>query len=350
MNKYRTLRERQEITGELLNHETRKLDLQGYNPITKQYMAPAAAIAHEIDPNTSFIQALHLGFKKLDCVPDTLDDIKSMMKYVGMAAGQLYDNSMGRTYNVIPVSQISTRHIKGILEQCKKNNPRFSNYRFNKYKIYLSMIFKELVEAEAIEINPTRDIAPKKKTTKLRAVLTPDELKKIDTLRQTNYSFWRYIRIFFRSGSRTTELLSLTKGPQVDLNNQEFTVMVKKGKSYREDIRAIPDDILPLWKELWKEAKTGQYLFSEGLKPGPGKIRKEQVGRRWKRWVKRDMGITKDFYSLKHLHTDTVAAILDMEHAKATTGHTTDKMAEVYAVGSKQRRLEKLKKTEVRFA
>lgn len=350
MNRYRTLAERQSATAALLKEIIHYLDDKGYNPITRQYMAPQQAIAHEIDPSTPFTVALEMGFKKLDCIQDTLDTIKSMMKYVGIAAAQLYDNSAGRTYNLLPVSQISTRHIKGILEQHKKNNPSFSNYGFNKYKIYLSMIFKELIEAEAIEHNPTRDIASKKKTTKLRAVLTPDEQKKIDGLKETNYEFWRYIRIFFRSGSRTTELLSLKKGDKVDLKSQEFTVMVKKGKSYREDIRAIPDDILPLWKEVWNSAKPGQYLFSAGLKPGTQKIRKEQVGRRWKRWVKRDMGINKDFYSLKHLHTDTVAAILDIEHAKVTTGHTSNKMAEVYAVGSKKRKLEKLKKTEVRFA
>jgi hypothetical protein len=70
------------------------------------------------------------------------------------------------------------------------------------------------------------------------------------------------------------------------------------------------------------------FVFSKGLKPGIKQIRADQITRRWRRHVKGKvenggLGITADFYSLKHLNLDETAAVLDSKDASAMASHTT---------------------------
>jgi site-specific recombinase XerD len=122
----------------------------------------------------------------------------------------------------------------------------------------------------ATQANPAKDIASKKKTRKLLAILTPDEERRMDEhLKANHYHFWLFIRLLFDSQARETEIMRVRMDSGVRISDQEFTVLVKKGKETREAIRVISLDMIPLWQELWEEAKPGEYLFSKFLKPGP---------------------------------------------------------------------------------
>lgn len=358
MNKYKTLLERQSSTRSFLAQETTMLDIQGLNPITGEYNAPAGMVTdQEISSDMNFIQALREGMKKMTVSTHTLVDVSCCVDGVEKACKKLWDSVNNRNYSDLPVTLISRRHIKYILEQCGKDNKRWSNHRYNRYKENLSMIFYALKEYEVVEFNPTKDISKKQHVPAIREILTADEFKTIESkLKLEFYNFWRYMMIFFKSGSRTTELLSLRKGSDIMLDKQEFAVIVKKGKRHKRDIRIIHDMVLPLWQEIWDLAGLGDYLFSRGLVPGADMIRKDQVCRRWNRHVKADvdkggLGIKKDFYSLKHLNTDQVAEALDINHAQLGDGHTTPVITlNNYAVGEKQRQRDRLKKVPTKFS
>jgi integrase len=350
MNQYTTLEERQEATRILLNNELELLDDRGYNPVRKIFMNEESQTnAHEVGPETRFIPALEWAMRKLQAIPETKIDIKSVIKYTERAARNLFDQKAGCHYNALPISMITRKHIVYILDYCEKYNQRWSNLRFNKYKAYLSMLFKMLIGIEAIEMNPTRDIPERKVLIRKKQILDPTEKEKIHVLRERNYNFWRYIHIFFHSGSRTTEMLNLRK-EDVKLLRQEFKVIVRKGQQLREDIRPINNAVLPLWEEIIAAASPGQYLFSRGLAPGDSKIRKDQICRRWDRWVVKGLGIKKSFYSLKHSHTDAIAEKFDIHHAAISNGHTTPVITmRHYAVGEQARVREALKSADVRF-
>jgi integrase len=190
------------------------------------------------------------------------------------------------------------------------------------------MLFKELVELETIDSNPVRDISKKKTVHKMRQELTPKERAIVRKHLSVNYpSFWNFVNIFFHSGSRETELLRL-KVSDIDLAGHRFKVLVKKGKQGREQWRPIKDIILPDWQKLVTGAPLSDYLFSVGLKPGPVKIRPDQLNRRWNKHVKIKLGITADLYSLKHSNLDEMAEALQAEkeavkEASEFAGHTT---------------------------
>lgn len=354
MNEYKTLEERQEITAALIEREKYRLDVLGFNPITCQYMAPPVpvelpepdCVIMDIDRKTPFIKALYEALPRLEVVDGVRIDIKSVIGGVEIVSRELFDPERGLRYVDLQVCQVSRKHIKNILDLCGKTRKRWSAKRHNLYKCYLSMLFTQLLQLEAIDMNPTRDIPSKTQTKKQREIYTAEELERIDKhLKKVDYCFWRYFRIFFYSGARTTELFQVRKNHQVNLKEQIFTVRVIKGGEDKEDYRGISNETMELWMEVWNEAKDGQVLFSAGLKPGDRSIRKDQALRRWKKHVKdpaTGLGINKDFYLLKHTHSDAIAEKLNLQHAQAADGHTTPVVTMTYTPGEKKRALKRV--------
>jgi site-specific recombinase XerD len=252
----------------------------------------------------------------------------------------------------MPVKEIRRKHLMKVFEKCKEVKlairkklqtakpgkiiqANWTANTFNQYRSHLSMVYKQMVTVEAVDANLCDGIPKEKHTKKIRETLTPDQRKKVNNyLLAYNYPFWRFLHIFFHSGSRIEEMMQVIK-EDVDLPNQKFKITVKKGNSYREEWRTIKTTILPLWEEVYNQAKSNQALFSVGLTPGNVPIRREQVTRRWRRHVKKRFSITADFYSLKHsnstevmdLLTDRISILQLAEEATAKmNGHTTTAM------------------------
>jgi integrase len=341
MNLYSLRSERQHATALLLKEETNMLLNQGYNPITKTFYVPAEG---EIQPRTPFIKALWLAYEKIHGVKGTLIDIKCVITGSEKAARILGISSM-------PICDVSRKHIKLILEQCGKTNPRFSAHRYNKYRYYLIRLFKELIELEAATYNAPREISKQKITEKIRETLTEKQRQDVsDYLWKYNRPFWKFMQIFFHSGGRETELIQL-QGRDVNLQTQKYKCLIKKGKHYREVYRTIKDIALPYWTEQMENCGENDYLFGRDLMPGPRAIRPDQIGRRWNHYVKKPLGITADFYSLKHLNTDETVDALGMVDAAVQNAHLgTTMVAKVYAINEKERQHMRLKQVNNKFA
>lgn len=348
MNHITSLKLRQAATRELLAIEEQKIDNEGWNPITGENMF--IETGGEVSPDTRLFHALEIARGMLQVVPDMMSDIKSILKYLKQAGGKLEDKVLCKKYTDLKIGQVKRRHLVYLLDQCRKDNKRFTNYRRNKYRTALIMLFKKLLELEAVEDNPAMLIAIEKHTYKKRKLLTAAEWLIIDTnLKALDYYFWRYFRIFFRSGSRSSELFALKNGRNIDLEKQEYTIIVKKGRDYRESVRPIPVDVLDLWAEVVNETPAGEYIFGAGFKPGKTMLRKECPNRKWRKLVKKKMEIDKDFYSLKHLNQDLIDQQLGIKHAAAAAGIDEATAIKHYAVGHKQRELDKLKTIRVDF-
>lgn len=371
MNEFKDLPQRQAATKVLLESEKEKVDNRGYNPITGNYYIETNDV-QEIMPDTPFMSALAEAKKLLKAGPECVKDIGYAINAMQAAAGKLFDSTFQKPYTALKIKNITPRHLVYMMAQCRKNNPGMTAYRANRFRSYLIMLFKELKRIQAVESNPALELEIDHTWVKSkRKILTDAEALIIDTnLKAWDYYYWRYMRIFYRSGSRSTEMLGL-RADKVDLDLQEFTVLVKKGKQYKEDIRAIPDDALKFWQEVIQEAGHGQYLFSVGFKPGDRKIGKDNVCNRWRKYVKDDppkesttptkdkrklpkrkyvpLGIKVDFYALKHKNLDKIAEQSGVDNAKAAAGHTSVNTTKGYTVGEDSRQREKLKRTKVDF-
>lgn len=338
MNRFKDIEQRQEATQLLIDEELYMLKVEGFNPITKEFNGQDVEVNGNIEPETPFIKAIEIAYNNLQLPKKTKDDI-------GIVKRKFVRSTILLGFDNLRIKDVMRKHVRNVLEhQATTNN--YSNNRYNKTRAYMQMVFKELLLSDAIEYNPIDSIPKKKHIVKLRETLTNDEIKKIKAyLKKNTYTFYRYMEIFFHSGSRSTELMGIKK-EDVDLKKGIFKVTVKKG--YTQEYRAINKNVEHFWKELVEKASKGDYIFSEGLEPSPKRISERQITIRWKRHVKDKLGIDKDFYSLKHLHTTKVIDLYSMNLASNINGHKSTRMNERhYDTMHKERLLEQAKKIDV---
>lgn len=338
MNETKNVSVRQNIVRALIQVELNELKNLGYNPITERHVTPVTT-ARIISPDTFVLDALRLAFTKADYKTHTHSDIKTVLRYVEQAVIHLQFQ-----FQYISIKDIKASHIMLILEQCAIiKQKKWSNNQFNVYVKYLSILFSQLLQYQAVEYNPLRGIRKKKTIKKLRKVLSLEERQKIDEhIKEFDEHFWRFIHIFFHSGSRTTEILRV-QGEHVDLKRQKVQYLLLKGQQYEWVERTIKDVALPLWEKAMENCSPKEYVFSEGLKPGPNPIDASQISRRWRTQVKKKLGINCDFYSLKHLNTNQISALMGIETASAHNSHKSTNITMTYAVNEKERMHERLK-------
>lgn len=341
MNRLKTLDERREATRQLMENELYQLQVKGYNPITGSF---AQIPKSGINPSTRFIDALWQAFEYLKLEGTTKLDIKTLIRHCEVAAKKL-------GLMKYEIQSIKRRHIIQILEVLPSLKKSWSAYSYNNSRAYLMMLFKKLLLMEAVETNPVKEIPKEEVPAKLKSVLTWKQREQVSKyLAKVDPIYYRFIQIFFHSGCRRTELCRL-KVSDVDLNNQVFKVLVKKGRKQREALRPIKNVSLKFWKEQLKDAGPNDFVFSSSFKPGKYQLQPKKITNKWKGYVKQDLEIDIDFYSLKHLNLDETSTILDAQAAAKMAGHTSPVITlKHYLVNEEQRELEKLKKVNNRFA
>lgn len=297
----------------------------------------------EITTETPFIEAIRKAEKIIHAAPSTKRDLQVIMNLVENSATQL-------GYSHLPISVVKRKNIKLILLHINETRGD-SSHRYNKIRTYLMMIYAELVELELFEANPLREIRKRKTIRKIRSVLSKDSRILLnDYLEKNYYRFWLFMQIFFHSGSRISELMIVKKN-QVDLIEQIFRVVIKKGTKYVEIEKPIKNIALKYWKVALENADSNDYLFSKGLLPGPTPIQSYQITKRWYRLVKLKLGIKEDFYSLKHLNLDETAARLDLSNAALMASHTSPHITlKNYAVNEIKRQYDRLRKVDNEFS
>lgn len=398
MNHFASREDRQAFTRRLIEREKNEIDVLGYNPITKIFMAPSVSetepAVQDLTPSTPFISALNIIYSELSAniEPGTNTEFVTVLKYFSQSAILLKKDR-------VPLEAIKARDIKHILENCKnltvtrtvnkrdeKNrvvrhkvggqmmpvkvevvSPKtWNDNEFNKYRKCLSALFTELERQEIIEYNPIKKI-PKRDTAVVdpdqaqRKVLSPEERRQVHlSLILEHPAFHRFINIFYHSGARISEIMRL-QGKNVDMVGQRFKVLVKKRKKLTWVWKTIKDVALPYWQEIMQICGPEDYVFAKGLLPGKKAIRIEQVGRRWKLHIKKKLGITSRMYDLKHLHTTEVINELEKLQAEFKmdpvalaaehNSHTSSAMVvKIYDVDSSKREHRKVKGLKNVFA
>jgi len=341
MNGYHTLPERREATREAMRDLLQRFK-EGFNPITNSRPDPEGDF--EIRPSTGVIPALQFAFDHKVCGPKTKIQLRQALAQIKIAIRQL-------EYDHLSISEIRRRHVKFILDRIGKNKKGWSSAtNFNNFRSSLKMLFDVLDEVEAIEVDPVSKIRKMQITRKIRETLTADQRITVNDHLRTKYpEFYRFLHIFFHSGARVSELLRLT-GADIDLAGQRFKVTVIKGKRKEQVWKTIKDIAVPFWEQL--HPQPNQFVFSKGLIPGESQINPLQITRRWRNHVKAEkredgsggLGITADFYSLKHSHSSEVVDMLSTREAAEHNSHADESMvAKVYDIRRAERQRNRVK-------
>lgn len=347
MNKFDNLADRRYYTAGVIAHEIRLLE-SGYNPITKVKTEYAC---DNITSNTPFLDALKMACSAIVVEHHTRQDINSAITKITPKATEIGLH----TYRI---KDVRKRDIVSILDAMYRNGEISAN-RYNKIKSYLSILYRYMSRHEIVDYNFIKDIENMRDIKKQRIVVTESDRAKLQTLKKTQYNFFRFITVFFYSGARISELLKV-KVKDVDLSKMEFKVTIKKGAYSKEETKAIMLPAVPYWTELLTDAEPEHYVFSERLKPGANSIRRDQITRRWNhhckdgrrakdgRYIIVGIGIKADLYTLKHAALDDMARVLGMKYASDMASHTTN-ITEVYTTQEKQRRIDEMKLLDFKF-
>lgn len=355
MNKFKKLSERRHYTESLIRDEIKHLVNDGFNPITTSYMIDHEEIFQgDIPPDTPFIEALKMAREKLSVGHRTSIGIKSVIKGVEKAAIQL-------RLQDFTVDKVGRKHLKKILERCEEIAD-LSATRYNLYRAYLLMLFNELVEQEAVAGNPVRDIKKRITTQTIKPVPSDEDRERIkDHLKEAFPRFCQFVHLFFHSGGRKTELVQL-KPSMVNLETQKYRCVIKKRKKYVEVERTIKDVAVPYWKFFLQDCPEDKFIFGTRFLPGDKPMGADMPSRYWQEYVKAPvekggLGITIDFYSLKHLNTtetvDYFEQLMPQDAEKMAAGqnaHTSEAMViSIYDVKQRDRQHERLKRVNNDF-
>lgn len=338
------------LIGKIYKDEMQvRLDNDKFNPITKSYMN-----SETLHPELLFTDAL---WKVRDKMGYSKDYIKLSRQLLNLIDGSI--SQLG--YSELKIINTEIFHIKNILEKIYTTESVF-----NKHRSCLKNMFDELLEYGCVKFNPVSSLKKKVENTKERVVYKDERM--VSTVLQylhDNYpTFYRYTNIFRYSGGRSTEFFRVQK-KHVDLENQEYKVLIKKRKKYEWVTKIIIPAAVPYWRMLLLECKNeDDYLFSHDLKPGPEQISSKQIQRRWRNNVKhaddiidpvtkKAVKIDVDFYTWKHLFLDKLdelqnnaglAPIVPINLAQGMANHLKAETTGKYTLGKQNRNNEILKR------
>ncbi|WP_139326095.1 MULTISPECIES: phage integrase family protein [Chryseobacterium] len=339
-----------EIFKEEMEH---KLDELKFNPISKTYMNNSLG---ELNPDLNFMTAL---WKVRDKIPFSED-------YIGLSRQLL--NLIEKVipelgYGDLRIIDTKIWHVKNILEAIYTTNSVF-----NKHRSCLKTLFNELLEYGCVEFNPVGSLSKKAETPAIRELLTDRKKAIVLQYLHDNFpEFYRYANIFHYSGARSTELFRL-QAKYVDIENQEYKVLIKKRRKFEWETKVIIPAAIPYWRQILLECNSeDDYVFSKGLRPGPTKINSSQIEKRWRRNVKesdkiidpiskKPIKVTENFYSWKHLFLDKLdqlqnsqeAPIIPINLAQGMASHLSPETTKKYTVGKSDRNKEYLKKISIK--
>ncbi|RMZ60032.1 site-specific integrase [Chryseobacterium nematophagum] len=336
--KFKTFQERL-AAAKILKIEMERALQNGFNPMP-QVKAFKITNDSEYSANMYLLEALDLafenhkkniGYEHSQVVKSTLNKMRSVFIELG------YDN--------IKIKDVELKHIHLTLEKCK-----LTAYSFNKYRVHLSTLFAELCANSCLVQNPCQYIKRKKHIKKEVKILSKDKFATIyEFLLKEHCGFANYAQIFHMSGCRSSELLEIKKS-DVDIDNQEFTIVVKKRQNYTREKRAIIPDAIPFWKkQLDLCIHDNDYLFGIGFYP---ELRDKAITYGsshvyWKRYVKNKFEIEENFYSLKHFFLDMIDEKYGIQTAQELAGHLHSRTSEIYTIKKEKRKLEGLKKIKL---
>lgn len=352
MNMYTDAADRKEATQLLIESEIEMLK-SGFNPFLKKVVPFNRNPNSDIEPETFFISALKKAAERI-----TIEE-KYKKHITGYIIPSVEKAARALSLSFLSIQDVKRRHILFILDYLKTSNKGFTNNTFNRFRTDLKILFAELVLLDAADSNIIADIPKKSVIQQPKVTLSDQERIFVDGyLKERHPEFHRFLHVFFHSGARISELL-LIKVKDVDLKQQSFQCLIKKGKKKRYVQKTIKTIALPLWTELTQNASPEDYLFSKGLLPGASAIRPDQITKRWYRLIKKKefdidgkkTRIEASFYSLKHLHSTEIVERLGDEAAAGMNSHTTTQMvARVYDIRRKQREHDQIKEVNNPFA
>jgi integrase/recombinase XerD len=187
----------------------------------------------------------------------------------------------------------------------------------NSAKLYFKIVQgKEL--GDIILVNP-------KGSWKLPTFLSKEEIKSVIN-NTNNLKHKSIISITYACGLRISETINLKLN---DIDSKNMIVWVREGKGRKDRIIPMPQNVLQLLREYWKQYKPKEWLF-EG--PEGGQYSRGSIQKVFKNACKASK-INRDatFHSLRHsFATHLIEQGTNLRYVQQLLGHRSIKTTEIY--------------------
>ncbi len=319
------------------NYDLTLIHVQTNQTIKKRITLRKAEL-NDLSPHLNVIDGFHNAFLLTNGNAQYKEDFFLMLKRVNKALIEL-------NLHHIRICDFTKSDLKNLFEYLN-----FKPHYHNKLRTNFLILYKVLLNFEIVDVNLVSFISKKQILQKLRSIIPNHVLGHIlEYLFKRNYPFYRYIKIFYHSGARTTELFDL-KAKDVSLVQREFKIIINKGNGSKEAIKAILPDVYNLWVEIMNETKSlDDYLFSKSYLPGEIHQKAKINSHVWRKHVIKELNHHFTFYSLKHKFLDYIDQYQDSisknsNLATVHASHSNKSITEThYLVGKNKRQIEALK-------
>ena len=173
---------------------------------------------------------------------------------------------------------------------------------------HLAMFWDEAIEMGLTQQNPFKVVPKAKKRDKIESKdvrfepFTDKEMRLIFSWLKENGYAERipFLAMIFYAWARPIEILRL-KIKDIELDRD--LISFKKGETKNSNAAYV--QIVDPLKKIFEEMKLNtyppdNYLFSDNYKPGVRMLNKSLPSKHWRLTIKKELGIKKDMYALKH--------------------------------------------------
>jgi integrase len=252
INRYKTIAQRKAFGEKLVIAYTTMLD-NGYNPWNNTILKK--------DLNTFSIMTLSeamnyaMEMKKKELATNTNTDWKHrLLNFQNFIKKMKFD--------VLPVTEINTKHIILFL-----NSLDLSGKSINNYRAFLSTIFSFLLNEMIVETNPVTAISKRKENPTKNKPFTPEEIDKIKKYLQDNDpGLLFYIRFVALAFLRPVEVCRLTV-QDIDLSGNKLRVKTKTEST--ANVRIIPQLKEQLQLLNLQKYNPNDFIITRTGIPGP---------------------------------------------------------------------------------
>jgi integrase len=330
INRIECLKER-EIHANILKKALHDKLKNGWNPLIKV----------QAKKEMTFVEALNFA---LDKKKDRLAK-KTFSGYKGTVSSfRKIVNLL--SWNDLSVKEVKRVHIRTLAEKAKEEF-KWSNKSYNKNLNYLSAVIVEVLKWDIIEHNPVYliDRLPEEESTLHEKPTNEDH----EVIKNELSGFYPYFNNFiateYYTGIRPSEILSIQL-EMINLDNNEIRLppkITKSGTKKRNVVIPRGLKTILLSMELHKYPKDF-YLFGSYRErgrgnvgkfidfiPAPTPIKTDTATKRWRRIVKKGLGIDVTMYSYKRKGgDDKYVAGVSKESIQNQYGHSSAKMTDIY--------------------
>lgn len=193
----------------------------------------------------------------------------------------------------------------------------------NRYIQGVKYLFDRMVDEGIVSHNPVRQKIKKPKP-KGNIPLSLEEKNQVkDYLLKVHPRFLKFIEVFFYTGLRPFEVLSLTKD---NLYDSRIILFHTDSKVGRQRVAPLNDYV--------KSILVGEgYFFGRDFAPEvrQSALHSNRAGELWKKYIKNELGINKTLYSIRHLSAiEHWKNNKDLYALRDFLGHSTISMTENY--------------------